>query len=143
MVVLARHTVLWDVRHNRPLTAGNQVLNPNTGILEAVGPEGYTPGPPAIDFFVHNIRLPPVENCFRGSRSMLISTLNEVMAEIGLHLKDEEYSMMSINASQYSVVLLLMSERTEEDLGGLFRTMKTKLHDATYARSQAATANDA
>lgn len=65
------------------------------------------------------------------------------MAEIGMHLKDEEYSMMSINASQYSVVLLLMSERTEEDLGGLFRAMKTKFHDATYARSQAATANEA
>lgn len=134
--------ILWDVRYNRPVTAGNQVINPNTGALDDIGREGCSPGPPSIDFFVHNITLPAAQNCFRGLRASLISTLDEVVAEIGLHVKDGEYRIMSINASRYSVILVHMSERMEEDLWELFREMKKKLLQATFERSQAASAAD-
>jgi hypothetical protein len=61
------------------------VLNPNTGVLEAVGPEGCTIGPPAVDFYVHNIKLPlgtPGFRPFLSLRTHLVSKLEDILGEI-------------------------------------------------------------
>ena len=138
--VLDRHTIFWDVQHNRPVQPGNVIVNPHTGTTEPISSQGCTIGPPAIDFFVHNITLPPLEispNPFRGLRTELISTLDEVLASLGKHIADGEYQVMSLNASRYSVVLIIRSMRDHRELDDLFKVMKTTLASRLAERSRA------
>tara|TARA_R110002060_G_scaffold11064_3_gene16343 strand:- start:218 stop:574 length:357 start_codon:yes stop_codon:yes gene_type:complete len=101
--------------------------------------QGCTIGPPAIDFFVHNITLLPLElspTPFRGLRTEIISTLDEVLASLGKHIADGEYQVMSLNASRYSVVLVLRSMREHRELDSLFMVMKTTLASRLAERSR-------
>ncbi|KAK0108212.1 hypothetical protein ONS95_003032 [Cadophora gregata] len=137
--ILDRHIIFWDAQHNRPVQPGNDIVNPHTGITEPIGSQGCTIGPPAIDFFVHNITLPPSAlspNPFRGLRTEMISTLEEVLASIGKHIADGEYQVMSLNATRYSVVLVVRSMRDQMELDDLFMLMKTTLASQLAERSR-------
>jgi len=113
--------VRWDRKYNRPIREGNKVVNPFTRLLEVVSEEETYYGPPHIDFFVHNIWLSPMKNRFMGLRAALFATVDDVIAEIGAQVGKGEYEIMSINASRYSVFLLIKSDRTNKDLAnGVF-----------------------
>ncbi len=138
-IVIDRHILFWDIKHNLPVQPGNLVLNPNTCALEAIGPEGCTIGPPAVDFYVHNIKLPlgpPVFRPFLSLRTPLVSKLEDILGEIGQHVREGKYEVTSLSASKYSVVLVLASSREDEDLGALFREMQSSLVQMTIQKSR-------
>lgn len=92
--------VNWDVRYNTPVLPGNQIVNPHTGVIEAVSSEGIITGPPGIDLFVHNITQPPLgQTCFRGLRATLVLILDKVLPAIGKHIENGEDQVMSLNAT--------------------------------------------
>ncbi|KAH6667551.1 hypothetical protein B0J14DRAFT_676660 [Halenospora varia] len=136
-VILGRQFLCWDTEYNHPIHQNNRVLNPHTGIGEDAQGRDRAPGPPAVDFFVHNIRLDPrILSPFRGFRAVYPGIVDDVVAGIGKHLADGEYELMSINTTRYSVVLILMSRREAEDLQLLFRALKDSIARRTIERSK-------
>ena len=118
----------WDRKFKRPIARDNKVVNPSTGLYEEAGQEGTYFGPPCIDFYVHNLQREPMMDQFQELRSSLFATVDEVIAEIGEHVKNAEYKIHSLTVSTYSVTLVLMSARTVHDFGAVFSRTQSKLN---------------
>lgn len=139
LVVWDRWAVHWDLKYNRPIHDSG-VTNPHTGLIEEASQNNLTLCPPCIDFFVYNARLSPVENRFTGMSTSLVGTMEEAIAEIGEHARKELYRIMSLNASKYSVVLVLYTDGTHHDVGRAFTEIKQKMMISTFEKSRAALA---
>lgn len=99
-----------------------------------------TLGPPGIDLFIHNARLSPVENRFTGMRTTFIGTMEEVIAGIGDHAGKGLYRILSLNATKYSVVLVILTDGTRDDIPKAFTEMKQKMMLSAFEKSRAALA---
>jgi hypothetical protein len=124
----------WDRKFKRPIMQNNQVVNPSTGLYEEAGQEGTYFGPPCIDLYVHNLQREPSMNQFQSLQSTIFATLDEVLAEIGEHVRNAEYKIYSIAATTYSVTLVLLSARTVHDLGAVFSNTQSKLNSSMLER---------
>ena len=73
-------------------------------------------------------------NQFQSLQSTIFGTLDEVLAEIGEHVRNAEYRIYSIAATTYSVTLVLLSARTVHDLGAVFSNTQAKLNSSMLER---------
>lgn len=73
-------------------------------------------------------------NQFQTLQSTIFATLDEVLAEIGEHVRNSEYRIYSIAATTYSVTLVLLSARTVHDLGAVFSNTQAKLNSGMLER---------
>jgi hypothetical protein len=109
------------------LIFGYKVLNPYIGAIENAGQESCTVCPPAIDFYIHNIKSGPGRDIFRASRSSLLGTLDEAVAEVGEHVKRGVYSIRSMNASRFSVIVICKTDGSAAEVQRELFTMQEKL----------------
>lgn len=102
------YLVPWDVKHNTPVVDG-KVTNPNTGLVEAAGSEGYRAGPPMVDVIWHNM---DSSSDFADLRASFAASVDEVYLEISKHIKEGLYSIVSISASAYAFHIICKSTKT-------------------------------
>ena len=114
------HLVHWDVEHNRPIVGG-MITHPITGEVVKKG-ERMTSGPPAVDCIWHNWHSNS-GNGFRSLRASVALPVDKIFVAVAEHVRDGHYSIMSINASAYTFVVICTPELTQSELGKLHRKM--------------------
>jgi hypothetical protein len=75
-----------------------------------------------------------VENPFRAWRCTVFAKVEDVVVEVGQHLKDELYELLSLNATQYSVVAVVMTEASADNVIKRMLEMQVKLADAHFEK---------
>jgi hypothetical protein len=112
----------------------DQIVNPDTSVVEKAGSEGIKYEPPAVDVFIQNMMATDVNNPFEAWRCTVFAKVDNVVVEIGQHLKDELYELLSLNATQYSVVTVVMTEADKVDVVQRMLEMQVKLADAHFEK---------
>jgi len=118
--------VPWDMRYNRPVV-GNRVTNPTTGEVEEADAERLTVGPPCIDAIWVNLN--------RGStlfwrlhRASLFTTIDKALIQITEHLRQEVYSITSLNATAYSITIVCESTKTDNEMHQALNQLRLNLN---------------
>ena len=114
----------WDPRYNRPIVGG-KVLNPTTGEVEAAG-ETFVAGPPSIDAIWVNIYSPepPVWTIVRTS---LNTSIDKALGQVALHIEQGIYSIVSLDASVYSLKIMCYSSKPWAEMRQALQTMHSNL----------------
>jgi hypothetical protein len=118
------HIVSWDKKHNRPVVGG-MITHPVTGEV-VKGGEWITSGPPDVDCIWHNWNSASSDTAFTSLRASLSLPVDKVFVAVAEHVRDGHYSIVSINVSAYSFVIICNSELTPSELGKLHRNMYSK-----------------
>jgi hypothetical protein len=62
-----------------------------------------------VDCIWHNM----MSSDFRGCRSSLAASVDDIVVEIAKHVRDGVYSIVSISASAYSFAVICTTEKTQ------------------------------
>lgn len=114
------HLVSWDVEHNRPVVGG-MITRPITGEVVKRG-KRMTAGPPAVDCTWHNWN---VGAGFKSLRASIPLPVDKLFVAVAEHVRDGHYSIVSINASTYSFVIICNSELPHNEISKLQRKMSS------------------
>ena len=105
------HIVDWDIEFDRPLVDGN-IAHPVTGEIQKGGRLGLKNGPPGVTIWFINTN---VDVKFLFSRSVTPVSVEKVYLAVAKHVKDGIYKIVSVNASEYSFVLVCEILVTKEE----------------------------
>lgn len=105
------YLVPWDAKHNAPVVDG-KVTNPNTGLVEPAGSEGYRAGPPMVDVIWHNLNS---SSDFAGSRASFAASVDQVYLEIAKHVEAGLYYIVSISVSAYAFHIICKTTKTRAE----------------------------
>ncbi|KZL86429.1 hypothetical protein CI238_02652 [Colletotrichum incanum] len=94
---------VWDARYNRPIVGG-KVTNPTTGQVEDAG-SMFVAGPPSIQAMWFNVKSSPSSSGWKSG----------------------VYSVVSLNASVYSLTVVCDSTATLSEFRQVIRTMRSEL----------------
>jgi len=128
---LQHHMVSWSSKYERPVFEG-KVTNPATGEREDAGDDLYQ-GPPSVDIIWHNMY---AGSDFITFRQCFLSNVNEVFVEIARHVQDKFYKIISVNASAYSVAVIVATEKTQADWAVLQEAMYDRLIEQPFIKHQ-------
>ncbi|KAL2061663.1 hypothetical protein VTL71DRAFT_7040 [Oculimacula yallundae] len=114
----------WDAKYKRPIVDG-KVTNPFTGAIEIAGPMLMS-GPPALDLLFINVKGtgPRHWSTVHASSG---GTIGKAVCEVAEHVKQGFYKLMSLNATEFNLVVVWQSGMTSEEFGKVTRAMKKKL----------------
>ncbi|KAH6690213.1 hypothetical protein BKA61DRAFT_585059 [Leptodontidium sp. MPI-SDFR-AT-0119] len=138
-LVVERQIKPWDIKNNRPIQNG-QVQNLHTGLLEALSYDiGTFTGPPCVELIVTNINVSPAldgTDRIIFSRGAHIASMGEIVAEIGSHVREDLYEIVSLNATKFAVVLVVNTRKSRDEVAATLGEMRRKLIEATWERSK-------
>ncbi|PVH89454.1 hypothetical protein DL98DRAFT_647958 [Cadophora sp. DSE1049] len=110
-------------------------MHPHTGILEAPSYDiGTFTGPPCVDLIVTNISVGPAldgTDRFIYSRGARIASMEETIAEIGNHVREELCEIVSLNATKFAVVMVVNTRRSRNEMAGKLFEMRRRLIERT------------
>jgi hypothetical protein len=104
------HPVEWNVATRRPIVDG-KVTNAGTGEPQEAAGDMYS-GPPSIDFIWHNMNTASNARTVRGPKHM---TIDRLFVAVAKHIEQGLYKLISVNATEYAMVIVCSSEMSYED----------------------------
>jgi len=116
----------WDARYNRPIVGG-RVTNPITGEVEVAG-EMFVAGPPSIQVIWVNLCLSSTSSGWGTIAASLNCTIDDALIQIAQQVKEGLYSIVSLNASAYSLTIMCKSTTTGEEIRQNIHTLRHNLH---------------
>jgi len=114
----------WDARYNRPIVGG-RVTNPTTGVVEQAGTM-FVAGPPSIEAIWVNLSASPRWQTIVTS---LNCPIDDALCQIASHIQQGIYSIVSLNASAYSLKIMCKSEQSLEEMLQSIQTLKVQLNE--------------
>jgi hypothetical protein len=112
----------WDAKYNRPIVDG-KVTNPSTGAIESAGPM-LVAGPPSISASWFNVANNPT---WRSLHAPVNCPIDDLLCAIAVHIKEGLYSIDSLNASAYSLTVVVKSVGPQEEFRKKIREMRERL----------------
>jgi hypothetical protein len=104
------HPGEWDVATKRPIV-DDKITNAETGEpQQAVGERFH--GPPSIDFIWHNMNASAGARTVRGAKH---TTIDRLFVTVARHVEQGLYTLISVNATEYAMVVVCSSEMSYED----------------------------
>ena len=105
-----RYITPWHPSHKVPIVDG-KYQDPHTGEIQ----DTY-PGPPSVHVMWFNVNVHD-SSSFRGLGATFNASINEVIIAIADHVRNEAYSIISLNASLYSVTVVCSTAKSREEVG--------------------------
>lgn len=62
--------------------------------------------------------------------------MGEIVAEIGSHVREDLYEIVSLNATKFAVVLVVNTRKSRDEVAATLGEMRRKLIEATWERSK-------
>jgi hypothetical protein len=116
---------LWDAKYNRPIV-GDNVINPATGEVETAG-DMVMAGPPSIDAVWINL---DSSADWKSVGAPLHCPIDKALCEVGKHIQNGVYSIISLNASAYSLTVVCKSGAESEEFRKVLRSMREDLDES-------------
>lgn len=104
------HLVEWDVQFNRPIVDG-KIVNPFSGEIQEAGKEGFKKGPPFIEFSLINTN---ADTGLTMANKDFPVSLEKLYLGVAKCVQEGIYSLISINASRYSFVIVCAIQVSKE-----------------------------
>ncbi|CAG8059105.1 unnamed protein product [Penicillium salamii] len=119
-----RYQTLWHPEHKVPIVNG-RYQDPRTGEIRQNTRTDTFLGPP----FVHVTWFNNIANStFRSIGATLAAPIDDVLVSIANHVKENIYSITSINATLYSVTVVCSTEKTDVEIGDAIQHMQQHLN---------------
>ncbi|RHZ57666.1 uncharacterized protein CDV56_101654 [Aspergillus thermomutatus] len=118
-----RHLTQWHPQHKVPIVDG-RFQDPNTGEIQQNTRTDTYLGPPSVHVMWFNVH---DSSSFRSIGATLNASINEVFIALADHVKNEVYSIISLNASLYSVTVVCSTGKSQVEVGGVIQDMQRHL----------------
>ena len=92
----------WDAEFKRPIIDG-KTIHPFTGEVVKAGRKGLIDGPPGVQIHLLNMN---ADVKLRSTHQVVPIPMEKVYLAVAKHVRDGLYRLVSINASQYSFVIV-------------------------------------
>ena len=113
------HLVDWDIEFNRPVVDG-KIVNPFTGQIQQAGKNGLRSGPPCVAFKLFNINSDV--NIGILMKDLPVS-LEKLYVGIAKNVEQGIYSLVSVNASAYSFIVICAIRVSAEEFQRAWNSM--------------------
>lgn len=122
------HVVDWDIEFDRPVVDG-KVQDPVTGEIREAGRQGLRDGPPSIELRLFNTNADI--DVVSITKSIPVR-LEKLYLWVAKQVHDGIFSLVSINASEYSFTLVCHIQVSAEEFKTAFQNMFRKKGDFLY-----------
>lgn len=119
-----RYSTSWHPLHKVPIVNGSY-QNPITGEIEQHDLSDAYMGPPSVHIMWFNIH---ENSTFRSIGATFASSLDEAFAAISGHVRDNLYSLVSVNATLYAMTVVCSTSRADVEIGGAVQDMQRDLN---------------
>lgn len=120
--------VYWDVEFNRPVVDG-KIVHPVTGEIQPAGKNGLTDGPPSVSVHLLNMN---ADVDFRSIHGAFPVAMERVYISVARHVSDGIYKLVSVNASEYSFVIVCNIQVSVEEFNIAWKNMFSKRSEFKY-----------
>jgi len=117
---------LWDAKYNRPIVGG-RVRNPTTGEIEEAGPM-FVAGPPSIRAIWVNLSPSPSVSGWNIIGASLHTEIDKALFQVASQVQQGIYSIVSLNASEYSITIVCKSTATLSDMDQAVQALQRHFH---------------
>lgn len=119
-----RYLTQWHPEHRVPIVDG-RFQDPHTGEIHQNTRTDTYLGPPSVHVMWFNVNVHD-SSSFRGLGATFNASINEVI--IADHVRNEVYSIISLNASLYAVTVVCSTAKSREEVGGVVQGMQRHLN---------------
>jgi hypothetical protein len=109
------HIVDWDTEFNRPLVDG-KITHPVTGEIQQAG-KWLTHGPPGVSVHLLNMN---ADVKLRSTSQVIHVPMEKIYIAVAKHVRDGIYRLVSVNASEYSFVIVCQIEVSAEEFDAIW-----------------------
>jgi hypothetical protein len=113
---------------NRPVVDG-KIAHPVTGEIQKAGRMGLTDGPPGVSFHLLNMNL---DVNFRSVHKVFRVPVEDLYTAVARHVRNGVYKLVSINASEYSFVVVCKIQVSAEEFDIAWKNIFSKGSDFKY-----------
>ncbi|RJE25405.1 hypothetical protein PHISCL_02296 [Aspergillus sclerotialis] len=113
----------WHPKHRVPIVDG-KFQNLETGEIEESNLKITYSGPPAVHVTWFNVE---DDSTFIGSGAAFAATVDDVLIAIMGHVRDGAYSIVSLNATEYAVIVVCLTSKSQEEVSEYVHRMKEEL----------------